>query len=74
MKYYNSDFQGENLRLRRTPTNSKEAYNKLVCLCELEKRRDPSASMFYVRPLSKRRKRLVRMYWAFRHSEEAMQK
>lgn len=69
MKYHNSDFLRENLRLRQTPTNSTEAYNKLVCLCELETRRDPRANRFYVLPLSKRRERLSRMFWAFRKME-----
>ena len=71
MKYHNSDFLHEAVFLRRTPTNRIEAYNKLLCLCELEKRFDPNANSFYVRPLSKRRERLVRMYWAFRKQEEA---
>ena len=69
MRYRNSDFLGENLRLHRTPANSQEAYNKLVCLCELETRRDPRANRFYVRPLSKRRERIVKMYWAFKKRE-----
>ena len=70
MKYHNSDFLRENLRLRRTPANSTEAYNKLLCLRELETRRGPAVCGPSARPLSKRRERLVRMYWAFRHSEE----
>lgn len=68
MKYQNSSFWTEVLHLRQTPTNSTEAYNKLVCLRELETRRDPAAYGFTVRPMSKRRERLVRMYWAFRRS------
>lgn len=70
MNYVKSDFLSENLRLRRTPTTAQEAYNKLVCLCQLEQRRDPNANRLYVKPLSKRRERIVRMYWAFRYAEK----
>ena len=76
MKYFNgSDFLYENLILRRCPQTARQAYNKLVCLQELELRRDPVARQEQIDPLSrrmiprppsKRRKRLVRMYWAFR--------
>ena len=70
MKFKNSDFLYENLILRRTPTNSTEAYNKLVCLRELEARRYPVAYDLTGRPLSKRRERIIRMYWAFRKQED----
>lgn len=70
MKYQNSDFLTENVHLRSTPQNAKQAYNKIVCLCEQETRRDPRANRLYVAPLSKRRNRLVKMYWAFRNREQ----
>ena len=70
MKYHNSDFLHENLILRRTPTNSTEAYNKLVCLREWEKRFNPSDDLFYIHPASKRRERITRMYIAFRKQED----
>lgn len=70
MKYSgNADFLSENLHLRRTPQNATEVYNKLVCLTEHEQRRVPNANRFYVKPLSKRRQRLTRMYWAYRRME-----
>lgn len=70
MKYHgNTDFVSENLHLRRTPQNATEAYNKLVCLMQLEQQRDLNANRFYVKPLSKRRERLTRMYWAYRRME-----
>lgn len=70
MKYQNSDFLTENVHLWSTPQNAKQAYNKIVCLCEQETRRDPRANRLYVAPLSKRRNRLVKMYWAFRKAEQ----
>lgn len=70
MKYQNSDFLTENVHLRSTPQNAKQAYNKIVCLCEQETRRDPRANKMYVATLSKRRERLVKMYWAFRNREQ----
>lgn len=70
MKYQNSDFLTENIHLRSTPQNAKQAYNKIVCLREQETRRDPRANRLYVAPLSKRRNRLVKMYWAFRKAEQ----
>lgn len=63
MKYINSDFQRENLILRRTPTTKEETYNKLVCLRELEAQN--SRNPFVVSAPSKRRNRLFKMYWAF---------
>lgn len=69
MRYHNSDFWSENLMLRRAPKNATEAYNKLVCLMEHEQRRDPAANRFYVRPLSKRRERLIKTFCAFRRME-----
>lgn len=65
MNYVKSDFLSESLCLRNTPTTAQEAYNKLVCLCQLEQRRDPNANRFYVKPLSKRRTRIVKIFWAF---------
>lgn len=66
MKYHGkSNFVTECVHLRRTPQNATEAYNKIVCLMQLEQQRDPSANRFYVKPLSKRRERLVRMFDAY---------
>ena len=65
MKYYNSDFGRECLYMPHTPMNTKEAYNKLVCLRE----RDVRNGKRFNRKLSKRRERLIRMYWAFRKVE-----
>ena len=70
MKYLNSNFLTENVHLRHTPENAEQAYNKIVCLCEQEERRDPRANKMYVATLSKRRERLVKMYWAFRNREQ----
>lgn len=70
MKYQNSDFLTENVHLRSTPQNAKQAYNKIVCLCEQEDRRDPRANRMYVKTFSKRMERLVKMYWAFRKAEQ----
>lgn len=70
MKYYKSDFLTENLHLRTAPKTAQEVYNKLACLCELEQQRDPNANRLYVAPLSKRRERLVNMFWAFTHAEQ----
>lgn len=70
MKYRNgSDFAHENAFLRRTPVTAAETYNKLVCLRELETRRNPERSGFRVGPMSKRRERLTRMFWAFQRLE-----
>ena len=76
MKYFNgSDFLYENLILRRCPKTARQAYNKLVCLRELEQRLDPLGKWerddplqrrMISRPFSKRRIRMIRMYWAFR--------
>lgn len=67
MKYHgNTDFLSENLHLRRTPQNSTGAYNKLVCLMQLEKCFVHNDDKFFDKPLSKRRERLTRMYWAYR--------
>lgn len=70
MKYLNSNFLTENVHLRSTPQNAKQAYNKIVCLCEQEERRDPRANRMYVKTFSKRMERLVKMYWAFRNREQ----
>lgn len=64
MRYIgNTDFMAENLHLRQTPQNAAEAYNKLVCLRELETKR--SRNPFIVSTPSKRRNRLFKIYWAF---------
>lgn len=70
--YIKSDFLGENLRLREIPENSIEAFNKLNCLAENNKRRNP-----YYRPFeyscikrSKRYNRVLKMYWAFYRMEK----
>lgn len=70
--YIKSDFLGENLRLRETPENSIEAFNKLNCLVENNTRRNP-----YYRPFeyscikrSKRYNRVLKMYWAFYRMEK----
>ena len=70
--YIKSDFLGENLRLRETPHNSTEAFNKLNCLAENNARRNP-----YYRPFeyscikrSKRYNRVLKMYWAFYRMEK----
>lgn len=65
MKYRNgSDFLHENLILRRMPTTQTEAYNKLVCLRELELKRG-FESAFIMQNQSKRRARTSKMYLAF---------
>ena len=67
MKYYKSDFLAECVRLPRTPLDSQECYNKLVCLAEQEKRRNPNYNSFWgFQPYSKRRNRIVKMYWAYK--------
>lgn len=65
MKYINSDFLHENLILRRTPTTKEEAYNKLVCLRELEMKRIQKASFIVPKP-SKRKERIFKIYYAFK--------
>lgn len=70
MNYVKSDFPSECLRLRRIPTTAQEAHNKLVCLHQLEQRRGPNADRLLSKPYSKRRERIVRMYWAFRYAEK----
>ena len=70
MKYYNSDFMTEWKHLHRCPINAQEAHNKLVCLCKLEQIYNPNVNKFYVAPLSKRRERLVKMFWGFRKTEQ----
>lgn len=66
MKYHNSDFGRECLYMPHTPMNAKETYNKLVCLRERDMRNGIEWGK-----LSKRRERLIRMYWAFRKVESA---
>ena len=66
MKYYNSDFGRECLYMPHTPMNAKETYNKLVCLRERDMRNGIEWGNY---KLSKRRERLIRMYWAFRKVE-----
>lgn len=68
MKKYN--FADEYLFLHYTPLTAQETYNKLKCLDELQARLDTRGT-FCPRNYSKRRKRLVRMYWAFRKMEVA---
>lgn len=64
MKYRNgSDFLHENLILRRMPTTQTEAYNKLVCLRELELKH--GENKFVVPKPSKRKDRIFKMYWSF---------
>lgn len=64
MKYFESDFLHEILILRRTPQTKEETYNKLLCLRGLETQRN-GVDFFRVNKLSKRRNRLLKMYWAF---------
>lgn len=73
MKYIKSDFWGEYLRLRRMPTTATEAKNKLICLQEINKRRNPNyeQDLFISKKPSKRNQRLVKMYWAFRNNATA---
>lgn len=66
MKYYGTNFLRENLHLRNTPRNATEAYNKLVCFIQLEQQFDDNANKFYVKPLSKRRKRILRIFDAYK--------
>lgn len=72
MKYNKSDFWGEYLRLRHMPTTAKEAYNKIVCLYEADKRWNPNHERdgFIGHPDSKRNTRLIKMFWAFRKMEK----
>ncbi len=65
MKYYSSDFVTEYLRLFQTPKSKRETYNKLTCLMRLEEQRNPNANRIYVQKPSKRRNRLLKMYYAF---------
>lgn len=68
MKYYNSDFGRECLYMPHIPMNAKETYNKLVCLRERDMR---NGMKRFNCKLSKRRERLIRMYWAFRKVGQA---
>lgn len=65
MKY---DFLYENLILRRTPKTEEEARYKLQCLDELARRLDPRPE-FCRGHYSKRRARLVKMYWIYKRAE-----
>ena len=58
-----------------TPTNSKEAHNRLCALEYLDKIDNPNyeRDIFSLRKYSRRRERLVKMYWAFRKLEAAKQ-
>lgn len=71
MKYIKSDFWGEHLSLRWMPTTVTEAKNKLICLQETNKRRNPNygRDRFIDRKPSKRCERLVKMYWIFKKKE-----
>lgn len=65
MRYIgNTDFLAENLHLRQIPQNAAEAYNKLVCLRQLE--RKYHSDQFTVYPASKRRRRIFKIYQAYR--------
>lgn len=66
MKYHKSNFGRESLILRRIPQNSIEAFNKLVCLREFDTMYNSS---ILVPCPSKRRERILKMYWAFRKME-----
>lgn len=68
MKYINSDFLHENLIIRRTPVTAAEAYNKLICLQEIEAKHN-NGDMFKMFKPSKRRDRLTKIFWAFRRME-----
>lgn len=70
MKYQNSCFSVEAVHIKRTPQTANETYNKLCCLIELEQMFGPRAKRMIHPPLSKRRNRLVKMYWAFRKTEQ----
>lgn len=66
MNYHGSDFLAENLHLRQTPTNKREAQNKLTCLQELAEKHDPRYhDRINLQKPSKRQKRLLRVYWAY---------
>ena len=69
MKYIKSYYGREGLYLKYTPINSIEAYNKLVYLRERELRNGTLKTFCTVEKLSKRRERLIKMYWAFRKEE-----
>lgn len=71
MKYINSNAAREQLYIKQAPRNMQEAYNKLICLMQLERRFDPNANAFTVKKPSKRRERLVKMFWAFKRAEAA---
>lgn len=65
MKYINSDFNHERSILGRTPTSKEDAYNKLICLREIETRMAGGAPTCVRRP-SKRKNRIFKMYFAFK--------
>ena len=69
--YIESDFLGENLRLRRTPENTIECANKLACLAENNYRRNPHYKPFEYCAIkrSKRYNRIIKMFWAFYKTE-----
>lgn len=54
-----------------TPENSREAKNRLAALDYLDKQLNPNyeRDQFFLRDYSKRRERLVKMYWAFKKME-----
>lgn len=61
------DYLYENLILRRTPNTAQEAYLKLMCLDDLADRRDPRPEWCRGH-YSKRRARIVKMYWAYKNT------
>ena len=55
-----------------TPENSKQAKNRLAALDYLDRLYNPNydRDQFFLRDYSKRRERLVKMYWAFKKKED----
>ena len=65
--YGTDGFCIEYLNLLRQPRTLNEVDRQLACLSELE-RNGPYGNWFNPRPYSKRRQRLVKMYWILRKS------
>ena len=61
------DYLRENLFLPDTPATAEETYLKLMCLDDLADRRDPRPEWCRGH-YSKRRARLVKMYWAYKNA------
>lgn len=74
MKYIKISDQSELLHIKQTPKSMVESYNKLVCLARLDEQFNPGENRFYVKKLSKRRERLVKMFWVFKHEQEGIAK